>query len=59
MIAMKTDAERANPGMAADERIARMIARALGHNDDSGMDWERYACASRLILRECRVAFQK
>lgn len=56
---MKTDAERANPGMNAEERIARMIARALGHNDDGGMDWERYACASRLILRECRVAFQK
>lgn len=56
---MKTDAERANPGMPAEERIARMIARALGHNDDGGMEWQRYACASQLILRECRVAFSK
>jgi hypothetical protein len=52
---MPTDAERANPGMSARERIARIVARALGHNDDGGMDWERYACVSELILRECRV----
>jgi len=56
---MPTDAERNNPGMPARERIARMIARALGHNDDPGMNWERYACAAELILRECRVVFQK
>lgn len=56
---MKTEAELANPGMTGEERIARMIARALGHNDDSGMNWERYVCASRLILRECRVVFAK
>jgi len=45
--------------MTPEERVARMIARALGHNDDSGMDWERYACAARLILRETRVVFTK
>ena len=56
---MKTDAELANPAMTAEERIARMIARALGHNDDGGMDWRRYTCASQLILRECRVVFPK
>jgi hypothetical protein len=52
---MKTDREIECPNMPMEERIARMIARALGHNDDSGMMWERYLCASRLILRECRV----
>jgi hypothetical protein len=52
---MFADAELSNPGMPARERIARYIARALGHNDDGGMYWERYTCASELILRECRL----
>lgn len=43
--------------MKPEERIARIIARALGHNDDSGMHWERYALAARLILKESRVVF--
>lgn len=56
---MKTDAELARPNMTAEERIARIIARAEGHNDDGGMQWERYIGASRLILRECWVVFPK
>jgi hypothetical protein len=56
---MPTEAELSNPAMTTEERIARMISRALGHNDESGMQWERYLCASRLILRECRVVFPK
>lgn len=56
---MASDAERSNPGMVGEERIARMIARALGHNDDGGMEWRKYLCASQLILRECRVMFPK
>lgn len=55
----KTDAEIARPGMPAEERIARMISRGLGHNDHNGMDWERYAMAARLILRNARVVFEK
>lgn len=53
-----TEAELTNPGMSAEERLSRMMARALGHNDDGGMHWENYALAARLILRECRVAFK-
>ena len=34
------------------ERIARIIARKLGHNDDAGMEWERYVVAARGILAE-------
>lgn len=34
------------------ERIARLIARRLGHNDDTGMNWERYVCAAELIDEE-------
>jgi hypothetical protein len=45
----------------AVERIARMIARGLGHNDDDGMHWERYAAPARIIVCEalpeiCAVA---
>jgi len=43
--------------MEPEERLARTIARALGHNDDSGMYWERYVLAARLILKETRVVF--
>jgi hypothetical protein len=43
--------------MKPEEKIARIIARALGHNDDSGMYWELYVLAARLILKECRVVF--
>lgn len=44
--------------MSSEERLARKIARALGHNDHHGMDWDRYVLAARLILKECRVVFQ-
>jgi hypothetical protein len=43
--------------MKPEERIARIIARALGHNDDMGVHWERYVLAARLILKEARVVF--
>jgi hypothetical protein len=45
--------------MSPEERIARIVARALGHNDDSGMYWERYILAARLLLKEARVVFAK
>lgn len=34
------------------ERIARQIARGLGHNDDVGMEWERYITPAVIILNE-------
>lgn len=34
------------------ERIARQIARGLGHNDDAGMEWERYVAPAVIILNE-------
>jgi hypothetical protein len=34
------------------ERIARQIARGLGHNDDVGMDWERYISPAVVVLNE-------
>lgn len=34
------------------ERIARQIARGLGHNDDVGMYWERYIAPAIIILNE-------
>lgn len=37
---------------ATEEGIARVIARALGHNDDNGMYWDRYILAARLLQRE-------
>jgi hypothetical protein len=43
--------------MKPEEKIARIIARALGHNDDTGMHWERYVLAARLLLKEARVTF--
>ena len=55
----KTDTEIANPAMPAEERLARMISRGVGHNDSEGSDWDRYIMAARLILRHCRVAFEK
>ena len=55
----KTDTEISNPGMPAEERLARMISRGLGHNDSEGADWDRYVLAARLILRHCRVAFER
>ena len=33
--------------MSDEEKIARIIARALGHNDDQGSYWERYVLAAR------------
>lgn len=55
----KTDAEIARPGMPSEERIARMIARGLGHNDENGMHWEKYILGARCILKNCRVMFPK
>lgn len=43
--------------MKSEERIARIIARALGHNDDSGMHWEKYVLAARLLLKEAKIVF--
>lgn len=34
------------------ERISRLIARRLGHNDDAGMEWRRYISAAELIDEE-------
>ena len=55
----KTDAEIARPGIPAEERLARMIARGMGHNDQEGMHWETYVMAARTILRNARVVFPK
>lgn len=41
--------------MSPAEHIARIIARKLGHNDDTGMYWERYVLAAEGILQECWV----
>lgn len=43
--------------MKPEERIARIMARALGHNDETGMYWERYVLAARLLLKEARIVF--
>jgi hypothetical protein len=48
---MKTDAEIARPDMPLRERIARIMARALGHNDENGMYWEQYALAADALVR--------
>lgn len=32
------------------ETIARIIARRLGHNDDTGMYWERYILPAQAIV---------
>ena len=53
-----TEAELTNPDMPDEERLSRMMARALGHNDHGGMYWDRYVLAARLVLRECRVEFK-
>lgn len=34
------------------ERIARQISRGLGHNDEVGMEWERYIAPAVIILNE-------
>lgn len=34
------------------ERVARQIARGLGHNDETGMDWERYISPAVIVLNE-------
>ena len=43
--------ERGEP-MTETERIARIIARKLGHNDDAGMEWERYVLAAKGVIAE-------
>lgn len=35
-----------------EEYIARIIARALGHNDNEGMYWENYILAAILLIKE-------
>jgi hypothetical protein len=55
----KSDAELGRPNMPAEERLARLIARGEGHNDDNGMLWERYLYTARLILRHARIVFEK
>ena len=55
----KSEAELARPDMAAEERLARLIARGEGHNDHEGMEWERYLYTARLILRHARIVFEK
>lgn len=45
-----TDVEILYPNMSDEERIARLIARTLGHNDENGMFWENYKLASKIIL---------
>lgn len=34
-----------------EEGIARVIAQALGHNDETGMYWDRYVLAARALQR--------
>ncbi len=41
--------------MKLEEKVARVIARKLGHNDDTGMYWERYIEAARGIIQEFKV----
>ncbi len=41
--------------MKLEEKVARVIARKLGHNDDTGMYWERYIEAARGIIAEFKV----
>ena len=41
--------------MNQEERLARIIARALGHNDDQGSYWERYVLAARLLIKEMNL----
>jgi hypothetical protein len=38
--------------MDAVEHVARIIARKLGHNDHTGMHWERYVLAARGVVDE-------
>ncbi len=38
--------------MTKEEYIARIIARALGHNDNEGMYWENYILAAILLIKE-------
>lgn len=45
--------------MTLREAIARVIARKLGHNDDTGMYWERYALAADGIIEEFRITQAK
>jgi len=42
--------------MDLEEKVARIIARALGHNDDNGMYWEDYVLAARLLIKEGLIA---
>jgi hypothetical protein len=49
---MKTDAEIKRPDMPQRERIARIIARALGHNDENGMFWEQYVLAADALIKQ-------
>ena len=48
---MQTDAEIERPHMPDCERAARIMARALGHNDENGMYWERYVLAAEALIK--------
>jgi hypothetical protein len=48
---MKTDIEMSRPHMPDCERAARIIARALEHNDENGMYWERYILAAEALVK--------
>lgn len=56
---MKSDREIEYPNMVAEERLARLIARGEGHNNDSGVGWDKYLYTARLILRHARIVFEK
>lgn len=45
--------------MNLEEQIARVIARKLGHNDETGMYWEQYILAARGIIAEFCVVPMK
>jgi hypothetical protein len=38
-----------------EEWVARIIARAEGHNDHDGMYWERFIGSARLLLHEAVI----
>jgi hypothetical protein len=55
---MRTDVEIERPNMSGEERLARILARAEGHNDENGMFWERHVIAARAVFRQCAVQFR-
>lgn len=53
-----TDKEIENKNMSDEERISRLIAISLGHNDENGMFWENYKLASKIILKNYSVLWK-